>query len=158
MRGKDTNTSVEPRIELSKRFLNIESNGGTYQFLEILPETPSDTLILSFPGFAVDGAEECEADHIGREQRYVTVGLRAYGDIYSRDALLNAVSSIIKSIGQEKKVILHGTSFGGGVVYDFISDPNNRDFLRRNKIVIITSMYPIITTIILCYKPLIIYF
>ena len=65
---------------------------------------------------------------------YCVLGLKGYGEAYSRESLMGALGQAIQSSGKQN-TILHGDSFGAGVVYDLISDSTAREFLQRSNVV-----------------------
>ena len=125
----------EPWPELERRNFRIEKAERIFEFAEIQPTEPSNVLVLHFPGFGMDGIADAESIHVSMGQKYHTLALKGYGHIYSRDALVEAISSAIQITGQGKKVVLQGNSFGATIIYDLVSDQKTRDFLERNNIV-----------------------
>ncbi len=125
----------EPWYDLKKETFEVEGGGKQFKFVEIQPTEPSNVLIVHFPGLGKDGEKEAEAAHIGMGQRYSTMALKSYGREHSRDILVSAIKTAIGMRGAGKKIVLHGGSLGAAVVYDFIGDVQNHEFLRGNNVV-----------------------
>ena len=123
--------SDQPKAQ--KRIFEVESAGKTFEFVEFIAREPSDTLLLRLPAIGINAEEEAEGVHYSMEQKYNTLTLKEYGDEYSHDALKHAVEKAIRASGK-RHAILHGTSFGAGVIYDLMSDPGDTDFAKSNNI------------------------
>ena len=121
----------QPENQLPKnaRRFAIEVRGSTFKFLELKAGKPSDVLLVHFPGFREDGPHYAVSMHRELGQVHDTLALDGYGETFSRELLVEALSRAIQQTGKQK-IILHGTSFGSSVVYDLISDPVAKDFLK----------------------------
>jgi hypothetical protein len=117
-----------------KKEFEVESGGQKFDFIELQSAEPSNVLVLHFPGFAVDAEQYAESMHGSMEKSFCTIALKSYGEAYSRESIVEALGRAIQVSGKQN-VILHGNSFGAAVVYDLISDPNGREFLRGNNVV-----------------------
>ena len=122
---------AEPVHKFEKQRFHIRGGDRDFELVEIKSPEFSDALLMCFPGFRIDGEKETEHVHAGMNRQYDTASIRGYGEMYSRDAVFAAITNAIQNIGPGRQVVLHGTSFGAGVIYDFITDPHNRDVLRQ---------------------------
>ena len=123
----------ESQLVEQRRTFSIEIKGQKFNFFEIQSAEPSDTLLAHLPGFGEDAEQYAEPMHISMGKSYCTLALKGYGETYSRESLAEALGQAIALSGKQN-TILHGDSFGAGVVYDLISDPAGREFLTRNNV------------------------
>ena len=91
-------------------------------------------MLIHLPGFGEDAEQYAEPMHVLMEKSYRTVALKRYGEVFSRELLVEALGQVIQSSGKQNTVF-HGDSFGAAVVYDLISNPADREFLKRNNVV-----------------------
>lgn len=129
--------SVIPRTydrpDAQKRTIEVKIGDKEFEFVEFQSREPSNTAIVHFPAFAIDGEKDAENLHYVMEQRYATLALKDYGEEYSHDALKKALEKAVRESGKSN-VVLHGASFGAGVIYDLISDASDPDFAEANNI------------------------
>jgi hypothetical protein len=116
------------------RSFEIEFEGQKFKFLEIQSAGSSDTLLVHLPGFGEDAEQYIVPMNILMGKSYCVLALKGYGETYSKESLMGALGQAIQLSGKQN-TILHGDSFGAGVVYDLISDPDTGEFLKRNNVV-----------------------
>jgi pimeloyl-ACP methyl ester carboxylesterase len=124
----------ESQLDEQGRRFEIEIRGQKFGFFEIQSVGPSNTLLVYFPGFGEDAEQYVKPMHVLMGKSYCTLALKGYGEAYSRESLVEALGQAIQLSGKQN-TILQGNSFGAAVVYDLVSDPAGREFLKRNNVV-----------------------
>jgi hypothetical protein len=110
------------RLEVQRRTVEVGSGGKKFEFAAFHPERPSETALVLFPALAMDGSQDAEGLYHVLGQKYDTFAFKNYGEEYSRDSVREALFEVMRKVGR-KHVVLHGASFGAGIIYDLISDP-----------------------------------
>jgi hypothetical protein len=97
-------------------------------------ENAATTLLVHFPGLGANAESYAKSVHDAMGRTYDTLSFLRYGETYAREALMGAIEQAIQSSDKDHTV-LHGGSFGAAVIYDLISDPACREFLKRNNVI-----------------------